>query len=65
MITERSLGNERFRITSYNVCYTKLLRNTPDNNILATALSLQTEHPEKRIILVSKDINLRIRNNFV
>ncbi len=35
--------------------------NTPDNNILATALSLQTEHPEKRIILVSKDINLRIK----
>jgi PhoH-like ATPase len=35
--------------------------NTPDNNILATALSLQTEHPEKRIILISKDINLRIK----
>ncbi len=35
--------------------------NTPDNNILAAALSLQTEHPEKNIILVSKDINLRIK----
>jgi len=35
--------------------------NTPDNNILATALSLQTEHPDKRIILISKDINLRIK----
>ncbi len=35
--------------------------NTPDNNILAAALSLQTEHPDKRIILVSKDINLRIK----
>jgi PhoH-like ATPase len=35
--------------------------NTPDNNILATALSLQTEHPDKRVILVSKDINLRIK----
>ncbi|MCU7808134.1 MAG: PhoH family protein [Candidatus Thiodiazotropha sp. (ex Semelilucina semeliformis)] len=35
--------------------------NTPDNNILSTALSLQTEHPDKRVILVSKDINLRIK----
>jgi PhoH-like ATPase len=35
--------------------------NTPDNTILATALSLQTEHPDKRVILVSKDINLRIK----
>ena len=35
--------------------------NTPDNNILATALSLQTEHPDKRVVLVSKDINLRIK----
>jgi PhoH-like ATPase len=35
--------------------------NTPDNNILATALSLQTEHLEKRITLISKDINLRIK----
>ncbi|MCU7803977.1 MAG: PhoH family protein [Candidatus Thiodiazotropha sp. (ex Lucinoma borealis)] len=35
--------------------------NTPDNTILATALSLQSEYPEKRIILVSKDINLRIK----
>ncbi|MES9852138.1 MAG: PhoH family protein [Candidatus Thiodiazotropha sp. LLP2] len=35
--------------------------NTPDNNILATALELQIEYPEKRIVLVSKDINLRIK----
>ncbi|MCG7898426.1 MAG: PhoH family protein [Candidatus Thiodiazotropha lotti] len=35
--------------------------NTPDNNILATALSLQSDYPEKRIVLVSKDINLRIK----
>lgn len=35
--------------------------NTPDNNILAAALSLQTEHPDKHIILISKDINLRIK----
>ncbi|HLF29959.1 MAG TPA: PhoH family protein [Xanthomonadales bacterium] len=32
-----------------------------DNEILSTALSLQKEHPERKIILVSKDINLRIK----
>jgi PhoH-like ATPase len=35
--------------------------NTPDNNILTTALSLQLEYPQKRVVLVSKDINLRIK----
>jgi PhoH-like ATPase len=35
--------------------------NTPDNNILATALGLQQANPEKSVILVSKDINLRIK----
>lgn len=35
--------------------------NVPDNNILGTALALQQEHPEARVTLVSKDINLRIK----
>ena len=35
--------------------------NTPDNNILATALGLQKANPGKAVILVSKDINLRIK----
>jgi len=36
--------------------------NTPDNNILATALALQEEFPEhESVTLVSKDINLRIK----
>ena len=33
----------------------------PDNNILGTALALQIEHPDVRVTLVSKDINLRIK----
>jgi len=32
-----------------------------DNTILEQTLALQTEHPEARVILVSKDINLRIK----
>lgn len=35
--------------------------NKPDNNILATALALQSDHPDLTVILVSKDINLRIK----
>lgn len=33
----------------------------PDNSILLTALALKAEHPDTRITLVSKDINLRIK----
>jgi PhoH-like ATPase len=35
--------------------------NTPDNTILATALTLHNEHLERQVRLVSKDINLRIK----
>jgi PhoH-like ATPase len=33
----------------------------PDNSILATVLALQEEHSGRTVILVSKDINLRIK----
>lgn len=33
----------------------------PDNGILMTALSLQKQHPQRPVTLVSKDINLRIK----
>lgn len=32
-----------------------------DNSLLATALGLQKKYPEKQIIIISKDINLRIK----
>jgi len=35
--------------------------NSVDNRILALAASIQKEHPKKTTILVSKDINLRIK----
>lgn len=35
--------------------------NTADNHILGTTLALQHKHSERRVILVSKDINLRIK----
>ncbi|WP_457668777.1 PhoH family protein [Thiolapillus sp.] len=35
--------------------------NTPDNSILAAALALQEKVPDRRVTLISKDINLRIK----
>jgi PhoH-like ATPase len=35
--------------------------STPDNAILGAALNLQSQYPDARITLVSKDINLRIK----
>ncbi|MBI2382976.1 MAG: PhoH family protein [Gammaproteobacteria bacterium] len=35
--------------------------NKPDNSILQTVLALRTQHPDRRVTLVSKDINLRIK----
>jgi len=33
----------------------------PDHQIIATALTIQKEHPNKKVIVVSNDINLRIK----
>lgn len=35
--------------------------NKPDHRILNAALSLSQEYPERKVILVSKDINLRLK----
>ena len=39
--------------------------NSPDNMILGVALYLRDKYPERDVILVSKDINLRIKANIV
>ena len=33
----------------------------PDHQIIATALTVQREHPNKKVVVVSNDINLRIK----
>lgn len=35
--------------------------NKPDHRILNAALSLAQEHPDRKVILVSKDVNLRLK----
>ena len=39
--------------------------NLPDNKILSTTVALEKKYPEKKITLVSKDINLRIKARVV
>jgi PhoH-like ATPase len=38
-----------------------LARGSGDNRIIAVTMSLQKEHPDRPVILVSKDINMRIK----
>jgi len=38
-----------------------LAKGSGDNRILAVTMSVQQEHPDRQVILVSKDINLRIK----
>ena len=38
-----------------------LARGSGDNRIIAVTMALQKDHPERDVILVSKDINLRIK----
>ncbi|HWO99417.1 MAG TPA: PhoH family protein [Methylococcus sp.] len=40
---------------------TSLPGDLPDHSILATVLALSEEHPEQQVVLVSKDINMRIK----
>lgn len=55
-------GKLFFQIAEDDTALPKTLPgNKPDNSILATTLTLQKNHPEKSIVLVSKDINLRIK----
>ena len=37
------------------------MRDAPDHRILNTAIQLQKENPSRKIVLVSKDINLRMK----
>ena len=42
-----------------------LLGDSADNTILAVALSLRDKHPHRDVVLVSKDINLRIKATII
>jgi PhoH-like ATPase len=64
--TKEASGRLFFQTTSFT---SQLPDSMPgdvaDNNILATALALQNKYPSRKVTLVSKDINLRIKASIV
>jgi len=46
---------------SLDILPESLAKGSGDNRIIAVSLSMQQEHPDRHVILVSKDINLRIK----
>ena len=59
-------GHLFFEMQSHDTALpTSLPGSRPDNSILGTALALMAEHPDYRVTLVSKDINLRIKAKVV
>jgi PhoH-like ATPase len=59
-------GNLMFQTEALNYpAPTGLPGDSPDNTILTVALSLRDKYPERDVILVSKDINLRIKATIV
>ena len=69
-LAELQNSNSRIRPSGRLYLQTRIMTNelpehlpgkNADNTILATALHLQQKHPEQAVVLVSKDINLRIK----
>ena len=73
LITEKSLGSTKaasgrlfFQTETFESHLPDSLPgDTADNTILATALALQSKHPKRKVTLVSKDINLRIKASII
>ena len=57
----KGLGVVRARISDLSVLPEDFDKSLPDNAILACAISEQREFPDKKVIVVSLDINLRVR----
>lgn len=53
---------EMSTIESLKLLPESLARSGGDNRIIAVSLSMQQQHPDRHVILVSKDINLRIKS---
>ena len=61
-ITHPSTGRLFFQTETLELRLPASLPGTvPDNNMLGTAQALREKHPDRQVIIVSKDINLRIK----
>lgn len=60
--SKKSSGRLFFQTTDFDISIpAPLPGNKADNTLLATALGLQKKHPNREVIIISKDINLRIK----
>ncbi|MCK7582770.1 MAG: PhoH family protein [Chromatiales bacterium] len=61
-VDEKCSGRMFFQVKRMkSVLPESLPGDMPDNSILATALALAEEYPQAQVVLVSKDINMRIK----
>lgn len=58
---DKGLGVVRARSSDFSTLPSDFDPNQADNAILACALSVKNENPERKVIVVSLDINLRVR----
>jgi len=58
---DKGLGIVRARSSDFSTLPSDFDPNQADNAILACALSVKNENPDKKVIVVSLDINLRVR----
>ena len=60
--SKKSSGRLFFQTNDFEVAMPAALPgNKADNTLLATALGLQKKHPNREVVIISKDINLRIK----
>src|SRR5690349_13995359 len=57
---ESQIGRLLFQTSSADAKSVKM-KTMPDNQILASIVMLHEQHPQTEVVLVSKDINLRIK----
>jgi PhoH-like ATPase len=55
------VGRLHFQVQTAETPAMQKKKNLPDNLILASVIALREQHPEVPVVLVSKDINLRIK----
>ncbi|MDO5505825.1 MAG: PhoH family protein [Pseudoxanthomonas suwonensis] len=60
-----SAGRLRFQIAPVDTSRAQFGKIMPDNQILASIIALQAEEQRSAVVLVSKDINLRIKASIV
>ena len=54
-------GTVRVELNHRDQCPSDLDASRVDNRLIGVALALKSDHPDRKVILISKDINLRVK----